>query len=289
MTIQAFIDESGGKGQTKIFTIAGWISTTERWASFSEEWSRCLSDKPRIRCFKMREAAGRSGQFQRLSRDDRDDKLRKLARVIRKHVIAAFHCSVDLEGFAETIEPLGRPFSDPYFWPFHITIMAICLDLVERGEKTRCEIVFDEHSIFGPRTTPWYPLVKVLMNQAEEQAVMPDRPCFDTDDESPPLQAADMLAWLVRGSMDHGWPNIEILEKTGEVNTGRDRPGSFGWLVEEELEHVEMSSHCQFLTRDRLEGIVDQMDEYEKAGFQDPMFTPEFDRIYREILQKTRR
>ena len=33
--LQIFIDESGGKGQGKLFVMAGWIGTAENWDAFS--------------------------------------------------------------------------------------------------------------------------------------------------------------------------------------------------------------------------------------------------------------
>ena len=66
MPIQAFIDESGGKGQGKVFTMAGWLGRAEQWALFSTEWQRCLQSTPRIAYFKMSEATSLSGQFGRI-------------------------------------------------------------------------------------------------------------------------------------------------------------------------------------------------------------------------------
>jgi len=285
MTIQVFIDESGGKGQSRVFTMAGWLSPRERWLDFSDEWAACLDCHPHLDYFKMGQAATGSGQFRNMSPSLRDSKLRELASIIRKHATVAFHCTVDLEGFADTIANLGKPFRDPYFWPFHITMMALCFECVDRGYSSPIEVVFDEHSIFGPRAKPWYPLVRSFMNEPQEAAVMPLSPIFSTDDESLPLQASDMLAWLLRRSMDGSWDVIEEWERTGELDDSRpDTTNSFAWLVEEELRFVEISSHCQFLTRQRLEGIVTRVEQYLLTGFENVQLPTALSDLYHELL-----
>jgi len=289
MAIEAFVDESGGKGQGKIFVMAGWLAEHKDWIAFSREWAACLNAPPKLEYFKMREAASRRGQLCGFSEKERDRKVRLFANIVRRHAKAAFHCSVDLDAFSSSIEPLGKPFSDPYFWPFHITIMAVCLDLVERGVREPFEIVFDEHSIFGPRAKPWYPLVRALMMKTdpEDAAIMPSEPLYRSDSDCLPIQASDMLAWLLRRSFVKDWGTIEQWEDDGSVqHSSAPHEGSddFAWVVDEELRFVEMSSHSQLLTRRRLAGIVERMN-VELSGdlLRDPNFR-EIRRLYSELF-----
>jgi len=126
------------------------------------------------------------------------------------------------------------------------------------------------------------------MNEPSEVAVMPLKPSFSTDDESPPLQASDMLAWLMMRSMNQHWGSIEEWEQTGELGASQpDSPNTFGWLVEEELRFVEMSPHCQFLTRQRLEGIVNQMNQYLDTGFENVPLPPGLDRLIPKLRNRS--
>src|SRR4051812_26441335 len=61
--LRAFIDDSRGHSLPKVFVLAGYISTAERWASFSDEWRRALDMSPRIAYFKYWEAIKRRKQF----------------------------------------------------------------------------------------------------------------------------------------------------------------------------------------------------------------------------------
>lgn len=237
LPIQAFIDDSGGKGQGRSFVLAGLIGKAEDWAAFSEAWYRCLRRSPRIKYFKMYEAAKLKGQFANWKRSERDKKIKSLCRVLNRKEFWAIHCTCDLEAFQKFWEPhVSKPLSYPYFFPFHITIMSVCLDLVARGYTTeRFEIIFDEQVIFGPKVKLWYPLIRDLM-QPSDRIIMPIEPQFKNDCEFLPLQASDMIAWLFRRAMDS------------------DR-NPFQWITGH-LKKIEMSPERSFLDASRMQEIV---------------------------------
>jgi hypothetical protein len=201
--IQAFIDDSGVKGTDPVFVLAGQFTQALMWAEFADAWRAALSAQPAIRYFKMNEAAKLGGQFGRFKPDERDEKLQRLARVISRYGFPAVHCTTRLKPFDKRFGALPKPFRDPYFMPFHITILAVCSELLERGQRTPFEIFFDEHVIFGPRARQWYPIVRQLLTLTNHVAgqVLPVEPLFRTDEQDMSLQAADMLdmlAWFFR-------------------------------------------------------------------------------------------
>jgi Protein of unknown function (DUF3800) len=249
MPVQAFVDDSGGKGQapSRHFVMAGLIAHSEDWASFSDEWKACLDTPPRVRIFKMREAASCGGQFFGWSESERDAKVLALARIINRYARIATYSAIDLEAHAELWVPRQRkPHSEPYFWPFHNTIMASCFELWDRGWRERFEIIFDEQVIFGPRAKAWYPAIRdvVKMRNPDEYAIMPADPMFKTDDEFLPLQACDLFAWCWRVGSDLG-PDSE-------------RP--FEWLLPE-LRNVSLTDYRQYYDRERLQSVLDLADK----------------------------
>lgn len=240
--IQAFVDESGGTGQSRHFVMAGLIGHSEDWAQFSDEWKACLDAHPRIRVFKMREAASCNGQFHGCSEAERDAKLRSLAQIINRHAKYVTCSVIDLQAFAEVFASVFRkPHSEPYFWPFHNTIMASCFELWDRGWRERFEIIFDEQVIFGPRAKAWYPAVRatVALQNPEESSIMPVDPMFRTDEDFLPLQACDLFAWCMRRGHD--------------IGSDGERP--FEWLLPE-LSNVFVSEYAQFYDRERLQSVV---------------------------------
>jgi hypothetical protein len=40
--LQAYIDDSGNDGKSPVFVLAGYVSTTEKWETFSDEWDAVL-------------------------------------------------------------------------------------------------------------------------------------------------------------------------------------------------------------------------------------------------------
>jgi hypothetical protein len=261
MPVQAFVDDSGGKGHSLFFVLAGLIADSEDWAAFSEQWSKCLALSPPIKRFKMREAAGCSGEFYNWRADARDDKLRALCRIINQHARLLTYTIIDLNALAETWARHSWTFSnDPYFWPFQNTIMNACFSLWDIGLRERFEIIFDENVIFGPRAKVWYPAIRQLVQLREPDAhrIMPIDPMFRSDDEFLPLQAADLFAWLLRNGFDNP----------------KNRP--FPWILDE-LSLIQETEYSQFYDKERMEAVLADARRQSCDGF-----------VTREIMDKFR-
>ena len=240
MPIQAFVDDSGGKGQTRHFVLAALAGHSESWMEFSDEWRACLAEQPTIRSLKMREAASCSGQFRGMNEEQRNAKLRALAKIINRHARLVTCSVIDLDAHAKTWARGIKPQRDPYFYPFHNSIAAICFSLWDKGWRERFEIVFDEDVIFGPRAKLWYPVIKAILKHREPEAatILPIDPLFRSDDEFLPIQAADLFAWVIRKKHDD--PAFD----------------AFDWLFNEELMAVEMSEYVQYYDKERMSDVM---------------------------------
>src|SRR5438067_1373413 len=102
MPLQAFIDDSGGRGQGPVFVLAGLIGEAEDWADFSTRWCRALHSPPRIEHFKMHDAAHRRGQFARVSKAARNAKVERLVRVVDHYGFRFIQVVTDLAAHAAT-------------------------------------------------------------------------------------------------------------------------------------------------------------------------------------------
>jgi len=248
--LQVYADESGGKGQGRYFAMAGLLAHSEDWAVFSEQWAHCLRQSPAIRLFKMKDAAGLSGEFYGWSATARDEKLVALASIINRYVISVTYSVIDLDAFAKYWRTrLSKPMSDPYFMPYQNTILATAFDLDDHKWKERFEIVFDEHVILGPRAHRWYPMLLeiVRLEHPSVMPLMPISPTFQRDDEFMPLQAADLYAWCIRKGTQQA-PNSD-----------------FDWLLRE-LTNVKLNQHAQFYDETRMQSVVDMSDKYVREG-----------------------
>jgi len=268
MTIQAFVDESGGKGHGRHFVMTGLISTANSWAAFSDEWQLCLDQSPTVRgVFKMRDAAGLSGAFRGWSEDMRDQKLRELARIINRRVAIYTFSAINLDAFGKVWEKLGwSPQNDPYFWPYHNTINASCFELWDRGLRERFEIMFDNNVILGTRAKIWYPFMREVMRFREPEvlSIMPIDPLFRSDDEFRPIQAADLFAWCMRSSFDVG----------GDAG--------FNWLLEE-LRDIQGTNYSQYYDDARMKDVARDAYGQSRDGL---ARYPELGDMYKEIKDK---
>jgi hypothetical protein len=261
--IQAFVDESGGG---KHFVMAGLIADSESWIEFSDEWRVCLDQPPAIKVFKMRDAAGLSGAFYKWTKEDRDNRLRQLARIINRYAVITTHSVIDLDAFEEVWKKQRwSPQNDVYFWPFHNTIMAACFALWDRGIREKFEIIFDENVIFGPRARVWYPVIREGMRIREPEAftIMPVDPLFRSDDEFLPIQAADLFAWCIRRATDQG----------GDAG--------FEWLLDE-MKDVQVTEYSQYYDRERMEAVSADALRQLREG----LIPPEYHKLYVEIRRR---
>jgi len=211
MPIQIFVDESGGEGSTKYFVMAGLVARAEAWLEFSDAWKAAMHSAPRIWRFKMSQACALNGPFGptrernyiKFTEQERDEKLKVLARVIDSHVESMVYHAINLDAHAKTWGLAPKPFNDPYFWPFFCVILSSCFDLWDAGVRERIEIVFDEQEISGRRAKIWYPIIREMLRQSHprEAAILPIDTQWGTDDLLMPLQAADMMVGCSRMSV----------------------------------------------------------------------------------------
>lgn len=240
MPVQAFVDDSGGRGQGKHLVSCGLVAHSDRWAMFSEDWSACLEADPAIKYFKMREAAGFSGQFFGFTEKERNDKLLQLAGAIDHHVGFVVFSSFDLEAHEQTwFKRVKKPMNEPYFWTFHNTIHAVMFELWDIGWREPFEIIFDEQDIFGPRARRYYSAIRAGMSVREKDAsvLLPADPMFRDDLESKPLQACDFIAWCGRR----------------DANDPANRP--FPWL-DDAIRKPYVSEYSQYYDMERLESVL---------------------------------
>jgi hypothetical protein len=237
--IQAYVDESGGKGQGTVFVFSALVSSVEHWLAFTEAWQACLDEAPTLKYFKMNEAAGLSGQFSRFRENARNKKVEKLCRIIGSSQLMEHHVVVKLSEFFDVMEQeSGGHMAHPYFFPFHMVILALAWELAGSGLEEKFEIFFDENVIFGPRAKAWYPVILATMDDPEMRAVMPTEPLFRSDLDVLPLQACDLTAWLHRRENNEGL-------------------GEFSWMPQalQGLIPSQLSNRLTRLTMERIVGL----------------------------------
>lgn len=213
MVLQAYVDDSGSDGEGPIFVLAGFLGTADDWISFSDEWAEALAEPPSLGYFKAAEANRLRDQFDRKrgwNERLRDDRVASLIRVIKKHAIARMHVSMRHRDFEEHIKNLSAPArrlsSDfPYTLMFMQIVLSNAIWMADNSHLYEMhgatDFVFDEQLGFSDEALQWWPNFKRVLDQASKTDLpqyVGSSPIFRDEKRFLPLQAADLLAWLIR-------------------------------------------------------------------------------------------
>jgi hypothetical protein len=223
LTIQAYFDDSGAKGQGRYMSMCGLLGEAEVFAALSDEWSKALEGPyppGRIEYFKIDEAVTLDGQFRHWSDEHRDQKVSQLAKLIDRGDILKIGARIDLHAFSKMSEQWNKEvivratpgqkyhaMDEPYLQLFLFIFTTAVTEAVARGAKAPIDIVFDHQDQFRPTITSFYPDMRTLWEVVPNRlAVMPYHPMFRDDRDFLPLQAADMLAGELRLQAE-GYPD----------------------------------------------------------------------------------
>jgi hypothetical protein len=151
--MQAFIDDSGSKGQGDTFVLAGFIGGSEDWAEFADRWQAALERPPKIPRFKFWEFDHAQGAFGRLSEVERNRKASELVATMAGGAFTRVSVALDLTAFAEWSGTTwaGQEMSHPYCFVFQLVVVAVANALLDRGHREPFEILFDEQVALAVR------------------------------------------------------------------------------------------------------------------------------------------
>jgi hypothetical protein len=212
--MQAWIDDSGAKGQGGWMTLGGLAGKAEDWAEFSDRWNEELHACPKIDYFSTREAMGLRGEFHNWRVHQRDAKTRRLATIAKDYNFTVISAAVELCVFGALKERLApsapevprkspipkrrKTFSEePYFFLFHAACSAVCLEMVWQGVSEEIDLFFDNQDRMKPQIKEWYPMYLSGLSD-RERAIMPPDLVFRDDKKFLPLQMSDFVSWIER-------------------------------------------------------------------------------------------
>lgn len=200
MRLIAYFDDSGKVPDSPVQVIAGYVAPEAAWDEFTYEW-RSILEACNIEAFRMAQAWRLSAEYRKLGPIGRDQLIVKLVESIKKYVEAAFAISVDLDAYShwfclEKSNELQafRPYTH-LFYKIQILLYDYLYNLRADCEL---EVVFD---VQGGESE-----AKILAGMAEFRKLGATRwgelpvstPSFQRDEVAVPIQAADLLAWLIR-------------------------------------------------------------------------------------------
>ena len=199
--LRAFFDDSGLDGKSPVFVMAGFFAPVSEWERFSDCWTEILErHKPRpLRYLKMREANSFREQFWGCGADDRHETLKRATLCIRNHEIKPIISLIPISDYNRIF--LSRRFQQFFDRPYFISLFSIITDVYKAAEQSgsteRVDFVFDSQQDSAREIFEQWP----SFNRAcavQFRDMLGTFPQFEKDEEFPPIQAADMLCWLLR-------------------------------------------------------------------------------------------
>jgi uncharacterized protein DUF3800 len=212
--VQAWIDDSaGGKGSRRMFVLGGLVHEAEWWANFSQEWMKWCDVRPRLPYLKM-------DQLHHLCQgwgdEQKIEKLRGFLKIIYTDPLPFMtYFSLDLDRFERNGKSIYvPPANDPFFMPAYSIVASVAYEQARRKPGEQCEVIFDAQDIFGPRFQLLYPELRDgLLKGNPILETLPHLVRFENDKEYPPLQAADLLVWMIRHSESHEPHEYEFIQE----------------------------------------------------------------------------
>jgi len=202
--LTCYFDGSGDKDSTNVYSVAGYVSTVDRWIDFDKKWSALLK-RHGLPYFHMKEFAPSVDHFKEWKGKEKERKrgafLEQLVNITRKHVLHSFSVTLrmDLYDAANKFYPLKEK---------RVVPLLLCgggciaKALYWRRNKGRAE---EPIMFYFERDEKNWGILKQWANDhgypCESGPKLPD-PSKPLDFPLTPLQAADFVAWEQRKLYD---------------------------------------------------------------------------------------
>ena len=198
---QAHCDESGKLADSDCVVFAAAVATDDSWQVLSRKWSEILpADIPYVH---MKEAMRFDGPFTRWKerRDDRDGLLEALAEMSID--LIAFHTQspMNTADFRTKVPQAAQErLRDVWYCGFETLMKSIAGDSVSKDPNHRFHLFCDLTTDYAERALKLY--MRMRMHQVYRN-LFPSL-TFADDTEFPPLQVADMLAYVRKQEYTRG-------------------------------------------------------------------------------------
>jgi hypothetical protein len=198
--LRIYIDDSGKVDHSPVLVLAGYLSDEVRWTALEGEWWRVLAEH-NMTTFHASEAWRRAYSSGLKAPLLRDSAFVKLLNCITSHVDHAFAVLIPFESHEHWFQAKQFPELHSlriYNMAFYGLVTQIHQYLYKRHFDKPVELIFDEQ---GGESA-----ARVLSGMEQFRRLAStgfpglnvSTPSFKSDDSCPGLQAADMLAWLLR-------------------------------------------------------------------------------------------
>lgn len=192
--LTTYVDESRSPEGDRTFSLCGYCDYSEKWVPFALEWGRILDEPRALEYFRAAEAANLEGQFKGFTRDERDDKVKKLLGLICSYRPIAIVSGLRGKDYDDLLSkyPEASVPPDPYHFCMGNILSESC-DIAQEVGASQVEFVFDQNKETEAETHLAFEYAKKQVFRFK--TYFGDTITFASKKKQRPLQAADSLAY----------------------------------------------------------------------------------------------
>lgn len=246
VVLHGYADDSGSSPERKVFVLAGYVSTADKWKVFSAKWDRLCKKEPRTPDFKAAKAWRLKGDPAKgeytWTEEQRDKRFTELSGLIARQADYRVDAMVRWSDYERLIRGRSIPELDnPYYFLFYHVIYSFAEFMDEANIDGTVDWVFDEQGPLGEDVRGWYYKIRDLA-PPNIQRRLGGPPQFKHDTEVLPLKAADMLAWHLHRYLDRERVHPFVPESDNKnLSILRSMPGITNRITAEDLmQHLNL-------------------------------------------------
>jgi|GEM_PF-2360642 len=200
MTLQAFVDDSGSGGDTKVFALAGFVANAELWKKFSDDWDAILGKDPPIPYFKMYDAARETGVFEGWPVEHIDRKVEEFVSTIIAYNGQEFfsvHAALLNQDYETTLRGrVPEETDEPYLFLMSGIMTTWYIHQRDHNLNEPTDFIFDSQSTPAKKIRDLWDYA--VLNAPVSKDLFQNEPILRDDKVFKPLQAADINVWKTR-------------------------------------------------------------------------------------------
>ena len=216
--LTAYLDESYNQPTAKdpnpplVYTVAGWLSTVEKWSKFGKQWKAELRASG-LDSFHMNRFENRIGEYEDWSDNQRHAFLRRLKRIIKENTVYGVSVSINCKDYDELATTAIRRRWGKTYYGFDVRIIMIFLSqwADDNGYDGKIHYVFAQLAKQGGELDRIFSVFLenrelFHVSQSWTKALMKDEVR---------LQAADVIAYEVnKRCVNHALGNKQFVRKS---------------------------------------------------------------------------
>lgn len=193
VALTVYLDESGVHRDSKAVTLAGFVSTPDRWVSFEREWREALDDYG-LPSFHMVDFAAGRGPYSHWQNAQHRIRFGRLLEIIKAHVMYGVGIGVPTEPYHRLFSPEAKAHvGGPYGFAASVAFLEFSYQLPEVVEDPWLAYVFESGQPGIDQIAKSFQYNEQVPEQKADLRLL--SLAFQNKLDFVPLQAADILAY----------------------------------------------------------------------------------------------